>query len=200
MVSQKIKSCLCRFIRALVANIRSDSANSRNTISEDIEPARIEPQRLPIDDITVKYALGYIFGLINSAAYDKGAGVVVVDIDDLRERNTFSGLLCKAFRYLAIYTENTESANIFADQVYEKYGLPIAVLDIDEAGGCRYPVMIDLVSGKVRYGRDVCVDGAVFEGEEPIGISVGSRVIPIKDEWRNTANKTIDNLYAIKYN
>lgn len=178
-ISQKIKGLYARVKKAFLK-----LAERQNTVP------RIEPKKRPIDDLTVKYALNYIFSIAGSASYEKGAGIIVKNIDELRERNTFSALVCTAFRYITVYTKCTESANEFADYVYERYGLPVMVMSIEEASRCRYPVIIDFVRGKVRYGRDVCVDGTLYGADGKMtGLTVGARIIKID----TAINKSIDN-------
>lgn len=182
-ISQKIKSFKV-FITGLFAKLGLKKAEL-GAFSGDKkqEPLSIKPEetrRNPIDDSTAKYALQYIFEIVNTAGCDRGVGIIIEDVDKLRERNSFIDIVCLSFRYVTIYTENIESANLFGDFVYEKYGLPIMVLNISEAARCRYPVIIDLMRGKVRYGRDLCIEGAEFDNNGKfLGLCVGSRTVPI---------------------
>ena len=183
-ISQKIKSFRV-WISGLFAKFGLKKAEPGSYIRDKVEPKVIkaeEPRRIPIDDSTAKYALQYIFGIVNAAGCDRGVGIIVDDVNKLRERNSFIDIVCLSFRYVTIYTENIEAANTFGDFVYEKYGLPIMVLSISEAVRCRYPVIIDFVHGKVRYGRDLCIEGAEFDNNGKfLGLCIGSRTVQIPE-------------------
>lgn len=193
-ISQKIKS-LGRWIAGLFAKFGFASLSSEVKGNEKEAKALKDetPNKVPIDDYAAKYVLKYIFSIVNNTGCDRGVGIIVDDVNNLRERNSFIDIVCLSFRYVTIYTENLDTANRLGDIVYEKYGLPIMILSISEAARCRYPVIIDFVHGKVRCGRDLCIDGAITDnGGRLTGLCVGSRIVPVSDK-SDRLNKTIDN-------
>lgn len=177
-ISQKINA-LCTLIKTLVKKIQSIKLMYLgSSAAEGLNPQQSVPRKEPLSDDGIILALKYIFKIIGSSDYEKGAGIIIGDVDSIRERNTFLSLVCSAFRYITVYTENVGSANKLADYVYDRFGLPIMVMTADEALRCRYPVIIDFISGKVRYGRDLCIDGVFYDASDSLlGISIGSRIV-----------------------
>lgn len=177
-ISQKINA-LCALIRTLAKKIYSKkSICIGGSAGKALEPAQSIPRKEPLSGVGIILALKYIFKIVNASEYEKGAGIIISDVNSIREMNTFLSLVCSAFRYITVYTENAESANKLADYVYDRFGLPIMVMTADEAPRCRYPVIIDFISGKVRYGRDLCIDGIFYDANDSLlGISIGSRIV-----------------------
>lgn len=188
LISQKIKSFKVRIIKRLSKYFRHKSSG---IYRPEADITTEETRTLPIDDITAKYALGYLFGLGDAVGCDRGVGIIVNDVDDLRELNTFTNMVCLSFKYVTVYTKNIESANAMGDFVYEKYGLPIMILSISEASRCRYPVIIDLVKGRVRYGRDLCIEGAEFKNGKFTGLRIGSRIVALSEFSENLKIKAL---------
>ncbi len=93
-----------------------------------------------------------------------GIGIAAEDLNRLNGINTVMNFVCARFKYVTLYTAETEEAGRIADMIYAKYGLPIMVLDISEAANCRYPVTMDFDGSKLRYGRDMCIIGFNEEG------------------------------------
>ncbi len=183
-ISQKIKSFKIRIVSLISRLGRKktalESGGAKNK-SEEVKSEKLS--RVPIDDSTAKYAIEYIFGIVNTAGCDRGVGIIVDDVNNFRELNSFIDIVCLSFRYVTIYTDNIDSANMLGDFVYEKYGLPIMVLSMSEAVRCRYHVIIDLRNGKVRYGRDLCIDSAVADNNgKVVGLCIGSRIVRIPDK------------------
>ena len=188
LISQKIKSFKIRIIKVISKYFRHKSP----AVYRAEENLKIEESRtLPIDDTTVKYALEYLFSLGDAVGCDRGVGIIVNDVDDLRELNTFTDTVCLSFKYVTVYTNNIDSANVLGDFVYEKYGLPIMILSISEASRCRYPVIIDLVKGRVRYGRDFCIEGTEFKNGKVMGLRIGSRIVELSEFSENSKIKAL---------
>lgn len=176
-ISQKIKDLINRFKKHfLIVRVKPEiSVSEKVKLSEPVDTT---PKRVPINDSNVKYALEYILNLAENKDVSFGVGILVKDLGDLSHKNSFSELICNTFKYVTIYTENMSSADRFGDYIYDRYGLPIMILGSSEFSKCKYQVIIDLVSGKLRYGRDICIDGVMYDRSDNIvGISSGKRII-----------------------
>lgn len=178
-ISQKIKNLIKGFKKHfLVVRVRPKVSETSKIKIE--QPKKEEPKRVPLNESNVKYALEYVLKVAEDNDVNLGVGILLGDSNDLCKQKSFTKLICTTFKYVTIYTDDIYAADKFGDYVYDKYGLPIMAIGSSEFLKCRYHITIDLVSGKLRCGRDMCIDGALYDkSEHLIGITSGKRIIKV---------------------
>ncbi len=94
-----------------------------------------------------------------------GIGILYDGVSDIHGIESVMNYACPAFRYVALYTGDTEMAANISDMVFSKFGLPLSVSSAAGFQGCRYPVKMDFSTGKLRLGRDLCLVGTDASGK-----------------------------------
>lgn len=174
-ISQKIKKIFNYFksIFTQKPTLIDEAIDKKQQILE-----KVYPEKVDLCCENLEFIIEYVLKIANIKRYSSGVSIIVCDVDSLSGLNTVMNLVCTEFKYVTIYTENVYSAGAIADYVYAKFGLPIMVLGIEESARCRYPVIIDFVNNKLRYGRDVCITGTAKEKSgKTVGVYIGDRLV-----------------------
>ncbi len=175
LISQKIKK-LWRRIKARLWTVPCVDGENVKRISEEAP----RPQRAEIDCRNFMTAAEFLLKKAGASGYDLGIGIIASDISALDGINTLMNYVCTRFKYVTLYTDNAHRADMLADLIFSKYGLPILVMGTEEGRRCRYKIVADFDEGKVRCGRDMCISGIALDtGGSVSGVYMGERVLSL---------------------